>query len=114
MNNDMLIIYHNYANLMDDCGEPMKAIRAMKKCADLIKEASGENTDYADFRLDIGKIYLKTGDVQKAKENFSVAFNIYASLFGTDSDLFESKFTELVGFAESHGIPFNKSYFAIE
>ena len=114
MNNDMLIIYHNYANLMDDCGEPMKAVRAMKKCADLIKETSGENTDYADFRLDIGKIYLKTGDVQKAKENFFVAFNIYASLFGTDSELFESKFTELVGFAESHGIPFNKSYIAIE
>ena len=109
MNNDMLIIYHNYANLMDDCGEPMKAVRAMKKCADMINETSGENTDYADFRLDIGKIYLKIGDVQKAKENFSAAFNIYASLFGADSEMFESKFTELAGFAESHGIPFNKS-----
>ena len=106
-NNDMLIIYHNYANLMDDCGEPMKAIRAMKKCAEFIKDANGESSDYADFRLDMGKMYLKIGIVQNAKENFSAAFNIYASLFGADSEVFESKLAELVDFAESHGIPFN-------
>ena len=109
-NNDMLIIYHNYANLMDDCGGPMKAIRAMKKCAEFIKDASGESADYADFRLDMGKMYLKIGNVQNAKDNFSAAFNIYASLFGTDSELFESKLTELVDFAESHGIPFNRNH----
>ena len=108
-NNDMLIIYHNYANLMDDCGEPMKAIRAMKKCAEFIKDVNGESADYADFRLSMGKMYLKIGNVQNAKENFSVAFNIYASLFGADSELFESKLTELVDFAESHGIPFNRN-----
>ena len=106
-NNDMLIIYHNYANLMDDCGEPMKAIRAMKKCAEFIKDANGESADYADFRLDMGKMYLKIGIVQNAKENFSAAFNIYASLFGAESEVFESKLAELVDFAESHGIPFN-------
>jgi tetratricopeptide (TPR) repeat protein len=108
-NNDMLIIYHNYANLMDDCGEPMKAIRAMKKCAEFIKDANGESADYADFRLSMGKIYLKIGNVQNAKDNFSAAFNIYASLFGTDSELFEGKLAELVQFADSHGIPFNKN-----
>ena len=108
-NNDMLIIYHNYANLMDDCGEPMKAIRAMKKCAEFIKDANGESTDYADFRLDMGKMYLKIGNFQNAKENFSAAFNIYASLFGADSEVFEGKFTELVDFANSHGIPFNRN-----
>lgn len=112
-NNDMLIIYHNYANLMDDCGEPMKAIRAMKKCVEFIKDASGESADYADFRLSMGKMYLKIGNVQNAKDNFSVAFNIYASLFGADSEMFENKFTELVQFAESRGIPFNRSYIAI-
>ncbi|MBR5090701.1 MAG: tetratricopeptide repeat protein, partial [Ruminiclostridium sp.] len=108
-NNDMLIIYHNYANLMDDCGEPMKAIRAMKKCAEFIKGANGESADYADFRLSMGKMYLKIGNVQNAKENFSAAFNIYASLFGADSEMFESKFAELVEFADTHGIPINKN-----
>ncbi len=108
-NNDMLIIYHNYANLMDDCGEPMKAIRAMKKCAEFIKDANGESADYADFRLDMGKMYLKIGNVQNAKDNFSAAFNIYASLFGADSEMFESKFAELVEFADTHGIPINKN-----
>lgn len=108
-NNDMLIIYHNYANLMDDCGEPMKAIRALKKCAEYIKGVNGESVDYADFRLDMGKMYLKIGNFQNAKENFSAAFNIYASLFGTDSEVFEGKFTELVDFANSHGIPFNRN-----
>ena len=108
-NNDMLIIYHNYANLMDGCGETMKAIRALKKCAEFIQEANGESADYADFRLDMGKMYLKIGNFQNAKENFSAAFNIYASLFGADSEVFEGKFTELVDFANSHGIPFNRN-----
>lgn len=113
-NNDMLIIYHNYANLMDDCGESMKAIRAMKQCAEFIKDANGESEDYADFRLDMGKMYLKIGNVQNAKDNFSAAFNIYASLFGTDSEMFEGKIKELVQFADSCGIPFNKSYIALK
>jgi len=113
-NNDMLIIYHNYANLMDDCGEPMKAIRAMKKCAEFIKDMNGESAGYADFRLSMGKMYLKIGNVQNAKDNFSIAFNIYASLFGADSEMFESKLAELVEFADSCGIPFNKSYIALK
>ncbi len=49
-NNDVVIMLHNYANLMSDLGEPLKAINAMKKCAEMIKEVHTDKcTDYADL-----------------------------------------------------------------
>lgn len=86
LNNDIIIMLHNYANLMSDCGEPLKAVRAMKKCAGMIKEANTDMcSDYADLYFDIGVIYLQVNEKSKAEDSFKEAFRVYSSIY-TDTD----------------------------
>ncbi|MGN0656525.1 MAG: tetratricopeptide repeat protein [Ruminiclostridium sp.] len=81
LNNDVVIMLHNYANLMGDLGEPIKAIREMKKCAEKIKAANTDMCiDYADLYLDIGIIYLQIQNTASAFSAFEEAFRVYKSL----------------------------------
>ncbi len=87
LNNDIIIMLHNYSNLMSDCGEPLKAIRAMKKCAEMIKQSHTDMcSDYADLYFDIGIIYLQTGDMMSAESYVKKAFEVYAVIFAGDEN----------------------------
>lgn len=81
LNNDVIIMIHNYANLMSDLGEPIKAVRAMKKCAEMIKAVHTEVcVDYADLYLDIGIIYLQMQNTASAFSSFEEAFRVYKAV----------------------------------
>lgn len=96
LNNDIIIMLHNYSNLMSDCGEPLKAVRAMKKCAEMIK---GNHTDmcsdYADLYFDIGLIYLQVGENRKAEDCFKEAFRIYCEIFADNNIALQNRLDEL-------------------
>ncbi len=77
----MVIMLHNYASLMSDLGEPVKAIREMKRCAELIKETYTRLcTDYADLYFDIGLIYIQQRNSASALTALTEAFEVYNRL----------------------------------
>lgn len=66
---------------MSDLGEPIKAVRAMKRCAEMIKAAHTDMcVDYADLYLDIGIIYLQMQNNASAVSSFEDAFRIYKAV----------------------------------
>lgn len=96
LNNDIIIMLHNYSNLMSDCGEPLKAVRAMKKCAEMIKENHTDMcSDYADMYFDIGLIYLQVGENRKAEDCFKEAFRIYCEIFADNNIALQNRLDEL-------------------
>lgn len=109
LNNDIIIMLHNYANLMSDCGEPLKAVRAMKKCAEMIKQNHTDMcSDYADLYFDMGVIYSQVGDKLKAEQSFLEAFRVYRTLLSENElrskfiDVFKyTKIFEINGLSES-------------
>ena len=93
LNNDIIIMLHNYSNLMSDCGEPLKAVRAMKKCAEMIKENHTDMcSDYADLYFDIGVIYLQIGENRKAEDCFKDAFRVYSSIYADTDEVYLEKY----------------------
>lgn len=86
LNHDFIAFTHNYANLISDCGEPVKAIRALKKCAEMVKSGITDLCEEnADLFFDIGVIYLQTGDNSKAEQNFAEAFRVYRAILPEDA-----------------------------
>lgn len=99
LNHDFINIAHNYANLISDCGEPMKAIRALKKCAETVKSGITDMCiEYADLYFDIGVIYLLTGDSSKAEQNLGEAFRVYQIIFADNAEALSEKKKLLLGF----------------
>ena len=96
LNNDIIIMLHNYSNLMSDCGEPLKAVRAMKKCAEMIKENHTDMcSDYADLYFDMGVIYLQVGENRKAEDCFKEALRIYCEIFSDNNIALQNRLDEL-------------------
>lgn len=96
LNNDIIIMLHNYSNLMSDCGEPLKAVRAMKKCAEMIKENHTDMcSDYADLYFDIGVIYLQANEKSKAEDSFKEAFRVYSSIYAATDELYLEKYNRV-------------------
>lgn len=99
LNNDIIIMLHNYSNLMSDCGEPLKAVRAMKKCAEMIKENHTDMcSDYADLYFDIGVIYLQVGENRKAEDFFKEAFRVYKNIYGEEDSSYIEKHDETINY----------------
>ena len=103
LNNDVIIMIHNYANLMSDLGEPIKAVRAMKKCAEMIKAAhTNMCVDYADLYLDIGIIYLQMQNTASAFSSFEEAFRVYKAVL-TENEI-QQKCGVVLDFCKSMNI----------
>lgn len=86
LNHDFIAFTHNYANLISDCGEPIKAVRALKKCAETVKKGISDLcVEYADLYFDIGVIYLQTGDKSKSEQNLAEAFRVYRAILTEDA-----------------------------
>lgn len=95
LNNDIIIMLHNYANLMSDCGEPIKSVRAMKKCAEMIKQNHTDMcSDYADLYFDIGVIYSQIGDKMKAEQSFLEAYRVFINIYPDDFKIIKTKFQQ--------------------
>lgn len=81
LNHDFIAFTHNYANLISDCGEPVKAIRALKKCAEMVKSGIGDwCIEHADLIFDVAIIYYQIGDSSKARQNLTEAFRVYRAI----------------------------------
>ncbi len=86
LNHDFITFAHNYANLISDCGEPLKAIRALKKCAEIVKSGIGDMcVEYADILFSIGITYLRIGENSKAEQNLTEAFRVYRAILPEDA-----------------------------
>lgn len=97
LNNDVIIMIHNYANLMSDLGEPIKAVRAMKKCAEMIKAAHTDMcSDYADLYFDMGIIYLQINQHTNSKECFEEALRIYKYIYDDTNEIFLEKRNQIL------------------
>lgn len=93
---------HNYSNLMSDCGEPLRAVRAMKKCAEMIKENHTDMcSDYADLYFDIGVIYLQVGENRKAEDCFKEAFRVYRNIYENTDEAYLDKCNEMINYLNS-------------
>lgn len=98
-NNDVVIMLHNYANLMSDLGEPLKAINAMKKCAEMIKEVHTDKcTDYADLYFDMGIIYLQINQRTNSKECFEEAIRAYRNVYGDTDRHYLERYSEILNY----------------
>lgn len=99
LNHDFIAFTHNYANLISDCGEPLKAIRSLKKCAEMVKSGITDLCEeYADLFFDIGVIYLQTGDNSKAEQNFAEAFRVYNIIYADNIEVLSEKRNQLLEF----------------
>lgn len=99
LNHDFIIFAHNYANLISDCGEPMKAIRALKKCAEMVRSGITDMCiEYADLYFDIGVIYLQIGDKSKSEQSLGEAFRVYNIIFADNAEALSEKKNLLLGF----------------
>ena len=103
--NDAVIQICNYANLAANMGDPVKAIRALKRCADAVKEYnSADSSDYANLLWDIGCIYMQMRDKDNAVMYFKTALRIYTDLWANEPELLQKKLTELKDMAAVYGV----------
>lgn len=103
--NDAVIQICNYANLAASMGEPRKAIKALKRCANAVKEYNSENSsDYANLLWDIGCIYMQMRDKDNAVMYFKTALRIYTDLWTNEPELLQMKLTELKNMAAVYGV----------
>lgn len=94
--NDSVIQICNYANLAASMGEPRKAIKALKRCANAVKEYNSENSsDYANLVWDIGCIYMQMQDKTNASDCFKTALNVYSIVWENEPELRKAKIEEL-------------------
>ncbi len=101
LNNDVIIMIHNYANLMSDLGEQIKAIRAMKKCAEMVKAMHTDMcTDYADLYFDMGIIYLQINQRTNAKECFEEALRVYKYIYDDANEIFLEKRNQILRYLQ--------------
>lgn len=81
LTNDVILMAKNYARLLAGTGEPNNSIKALKKCAELVKSQNTNMcTDYADIIIDIAAISLQIGNTDTAKAHFEEAFMIYRKI----------------------------------
>lgn len=79
--NDIIIMVHNYARLLAETGEPQNALKALSKCAKLVKAVNTEKSaDYADLVFDMAVINFQLGNSDIAKNYFIEAFGIYKAI----------------------------------
>ncbi|MDO5399346.1 MAG: tetratricopeptide repeat protein, partial [bacterium] len=94
--NDSVIQICNYANLAANMGEPLKAIKALKRCAEGVKQYNSEySSDYANLVWDMGCIYLQMQNTTKAADCFKSALNIYNIVWENEPELLQTKIEEL-------------------
>ena len=98
--NDSVIQICNCANLLANTGEPQKAIRALKACAQAVKKYNSDtSSDYANLLWDIGGIYMQLYDRENALVYFKGAMKIYTELWQNEPELLQAKLMELQNMA---------------
>lgn len=109
--NDSIPQINNYAALLTEMQEPERAMSALQKLAQIIKDYNSDHCmDYALVQESMGNICLITADISQAKTHFKKAMKIYEDVWADEPELIEEKFQEIqelypqVGIALARGI----------
>ena len=109
--NDSIPQINNYAALLTELQEPERAMAALQKLAQIIKEYNSDTClDYAQVQESMGNICLITANISQAKTHFKKAMKIYENVWADEPELIEEKYQEIqelypqVGIALAKGI----------
>lgn len=109
--NDSIPQINNYAALLTELQEPERAMAALQKLAQIIKEYNSDTClDYAQVQESMGNICLITANISQAKTHFKKAMKIYENVWADEPELIEEKYQEIqelypqVGIALARGI----------
>ena len=115
--NDSIPQINNYAALLTEMQEPERAMSALQKLAQIIKDYNSDHClDYAQVQESMGNICLITANISQAKTHFKKAMKIYEDVWADEPELIEEKYLEIqelypqIGIALAKGIlaPINK------
>ena len=114
--NDSIPQINNYAALLTELQEPERAMAALQKLAQIIKEYNSDTClDYAQVQEAMGNICLITANISQAKTHFKKAMKIYENVWADEPELIEEKYQEIqelypqVGIALARGILASKN-----
>ena len=114
--NDSIPQINNYAALLTKLQEPERAMAALQKLAQIIKEYNSDTClDYAQVQESMGNICLITANISQAKTHFKKAMKIYENVWADEPELIEEKYQEIqelypqVGIALARGILASKN-----
>ena len=109
--NDSIPQINNYAALLTELQEPERAMAALQKLAQIIKEYNSDTClDYAQVQESMGNICLITANISQSKTHFKKAMKIYENVWADEPELIEEKYQEIqelypqVGIALARGI----------
>lgn len=109
--NDSIPQINNYAALLTELQEPERAMAALQKLAQIIKEYNSDTClDNAQVQESMGNICLITANISQAKTHFKKAMKIYENVWADEPELIEEKYQEIqelypqVGIALARGI----------
>jgi tetratricopeptide (TPR) repeat protein len=98
VNNDLILLAHNFANLLDDKGELVTACANLKNIAQYIRKSSTHMClDYADICFSMGIIQSKiscggdSDNTDSADNYFAEAFSVYRVILKDNPVEFEDK-----------------------
>ena len=114
--NDSIPQVNNYAALLTELQEPERAMVALQKLAQIIKEYNSVTClDYAQVQESMENICLITANISQAKTHFKKAMKIYENVWADEPELIEEKYQEIqelypqVGIALARGILASKN-----
>ena len=114
--NDSIPQINNYAALLTELQEPERAMAALQKLAQIIKEYNSDTClDYAQVQESMGNICLITANISQSKTHFKKAMKIYENVWADEPELIEEKYQEIqelypqVGIALARGILASKN-----
>ena len=114
--NDSIPQINNYAALLTELQEPERAMAALQKLVQIIKEYNSDTClDYAQVQESMGNICLITANISQAKTHFKKAMKIYENVWADEPELIEEKYQEIqelypqVGIALARGILASKN-----
>ena len=109
--NDCIPQVCNYASLLADMGESNRALKALNKMGQIVKEANSEiSSDYVTIQELIGTIYLLETDIENAKIHFKKALAAYEILWASDPDMIEAKYQEIYNLYPQAGIVITQKF----
>ena len=111
--NDSIPQINNYAALLTELQEPERAMAALQKLAQIIKEYNSDTClNYAQVQESMGNICLITANISQAKTHFKKAMKIYEDVLADEPDLIEEKYQEIRELCPQVGIALAKNILA--
>lgn len=108
--NDSIPQINNYAALLTEMQEPERAMSALQKLAQIIKDHNSDHClDYAQVQESMGNICLITANISQAKTHFKKAMKIYEDVWADEPEQIEEKYQEIQELYPQVGIALAKN-----